>query len=236
MKQSLQISSPQSTTPRYERKFVLPREFLPDAEFLLKTDPLLFSQTWPPRYVNSLYFDTWDLHCCTDHLQGVPHRLKVRIRWYGGMSGRIEKPFLELKIKQGGIGEKRLFPLPPFTLDASFNKETLSASLRGSSLPDYLKLDLASLNCLLLCRYFRRYYLAAGKLCHANLDDELEYYPIRNAPIPFTRRCPDNDNAILELKYPAEGDSGVEQITNRFPFRMAKHSKYLAGLEKIDQI
>jgi hypothetical protein len=43
----------------------------------------------------------------------------------------------------------------------------------------------------------------------------------------------DYNNTILELKYSDKDDDEARYITNYFPFRMTKSSKYVSGIEKI---
>ena len=43
----------------------------------------------------------------------------------------------------------------------------------------------------------------------------------------------DRANLVLELKYNQEYDSFAEKITNAFPFRMTKSSKYVAAIDQL---
>ena len=49
---------------------------------------------------------------------------------------------------------------------------------------------------------------------------------------PFLK-ITDNNSIILELKYDANNDYSSDRISNFFPFRMTKISKYVTGLNKL---
>lgn len=64
---------------------------------------------YPAGLVNSLYFDTTDLHEHHQSMSGDFRKDKVRIRWYGeaNVGEGIRTIFIELKSKQGFVGTKR---------------------------------------------------------------------------------------------------------------------------------
>lgn len=96
---------------RKERKFVVSGKSATAVEFFIKVHPAMFSQPFPPRFVNNIYFDSKDFHNYGDNVIGTANRVKFRIRWYGEQFGYIKKPVLEIKIKKGLAGSKRHYPL-----------------------------------------------------------------------------------------------------------------------------
>ena len=86
---------------------------------------------------------------------------QVRIRWYGDLFGIVEKPVLELKIKEGMVGTKVSYPLQPFRLETGFSLKNLNFSILESEVPERLKKDLSFFQLSLLNRYSRKYYLSA---------------------------------------------------------------------------
>ena len=65
------------------------------------------------------------------------------------------------------------------------------------------------------------------------LDNGIQYFR-PDLPYPFFLEYGFNDpSLILELKYNEELDNDAEAISNRFPFRMTKSSKYVTGLIKL---
>ena len=68
---------------RYERKFIADRLALAEVLALVKRHPAAFREAYPARNVNNLYLDSPDLRDYRDHVNGIAHRTKTRIRWYG---------------------------------------------------------------------------------------------------------------------------------------------------------
>ena len=61
----------------------------------------------------------------------------------------------------------------------------------------------------------------------------MEYYKLRKYSNSFSYRHVDSLNSIVELKYNPDKDDTAERISNSFPFRMTKSSKYLQGIESV---
>jgi SPX domain protein involved in polyphosphate accumulation len=73
--------------------------------------PDAFVESYPPRRVNNLYFDTFDLGSLNDHLNGVGERSKLRFRWYGDGYTAVHG-ILELKHRSNRLGWKSYCPIP----------------------------------------------------------------------------------------------------------------------------
>src|SRR4030042_7215656 len=105
---------------RFERKFLV-EELLPcQVEALVRLHPLMFHAPYPPRQINSLYLDTADMQNYYDNVSGAEERRKVRLRWYGALTGPVARPMLEIKVKDGLVGRKLSYKMAPFTLDETF--------------------------------------------------------------------------------------------------------------------
>ena len=98
----IQITAPPlSGNYRYERKSVISELTKNEIKALIKLHPAMFLESYPPRFVNNLYLDSVGMNNYFDNMAGLKERVKVRIRWYGRLFGSVEKPTLELKIKNG---------------------------------------------------------------------------------------------------------------------------------------
>lgn len=217
---------------RYERKFLVAEIDKHELESHIKHNSAMFSEIYYERDVNNIYFDSADLTSYYDNLAGISQRLKVRIRWYGDMFGTINKPVLELKIKNNLLGSKLSFPLKPFKLDNKITTQYLIKNVfNKSDLPAWLIEHLKSLNFALLNRYRRRYFRSADKRYRITLDYDSEFYEIRQKNNTFLRREKNDNYVILELKYDKQYDTDAPKITNQFPFRLTKSSKYVTGVD-----
>ena len=98
---------------RYEIKYVVDRaaakRFEADLAPYMHRDPHLDDAN-PAYRVNSVYFDSADLRCFWEKVDGLRFRRKVRIRSYGKQTP--EKAFLEIKQKIGMTTQKRRSPYP----------------------------------------------------------------------------------------------------------------------------
>ena len=219
-------------TYRYERKFVAHTFSRLGAEAVVKQNSAFFRSVFVPRNVNNIYFDTPGLDCYFDNLFGNGHRWKVRIRWYGEMFGAVKSPILEFKIKKGWVGTKKSFALPDFTLDReSFDAGIVKTLFEKADLPPEVQEKLAGLQVVLLNSYQRSYYSTLNSNFRITVDDQLRYFYLRPGWNRFQFEFKEELKTVVELKYNQEFDETAHEITNQFPFRLDKNSKFLAGMK-----
>lgn len=217
---------------RYERKFVISNQTLKEIEKIIKYNPFMFSEVFYKRNVNNIYLDSMSMKNYANNVIGNSQRLKIRIRWYGELFGLIKKPVLELKIKNSDMGRKLTFPLKQFILTKNFSREILQKEVFDkSNLPNWLNEGLKLAQLSLLNCYERKYFLSSNKIYRISLDDNLIFFEIKNKTNFFRHKIKDKQSIILELKYNKEYDDKASEITQSFPFRMTKSSKYTKGID-----
>ena len=216
---------------RYERKFFVDELTLHEVEMIVRLHPAAFSEIYHRRFVNNIYFDSETMRNYFDNVDGAADRVKVRVRWYGDLFGRVEKPVLEFKIKKGLLGRKESYRLAPFTMNEHFCQDTLAALFAESDLPLQVKLSLQGVQPTLLNRYTRKYFISANQKVRLTLDSDLEFYFIHVYNNSFVKSYSDGLSTVLELKYEPEYDMEIDKISNKFPFRMTRSSKYVSGIE-----
>lgn len=219
---------------RCERKYVLSALSEPEIESFVKRHPAMFHNIYYPRYVNSLYLDTVDLRNYWDNLRGANNRMKIRIRWYGQLFNATIKPVLEFKIKNGWMNRKMRFPLSSFPIASGIEYRAFSNLLKSAELPKSLRPLIQSLTPVVLVRYNRSYLVSAGGQFRITIDSDLEYYRALKFGQNFVARSKDGRNTVLELKYMSRYADRAERISNYFPFRLSKSSKYLSGIARFD--
>ena len=84
--------------------------------------------------------------------------------------------------------------------------------------------------------YNRQYYLSRNLKYRLTLDNDLEYYLLNQRKNSFSKLKNDFRNKILELKYLPNSNDTVEKVTNQFPFRITKSSKYITGLQLLNDL
>ena len=219
---------------RKERKFVIEGFDIAQVEAVVKSHPALFSVPFPPRYINNIYFDTREFRNYRDNVAGSTNREKFRIRWYGEQYGEVKKPVLEIKIKRGLAGTKKYAPLKPITLKPGFSMKDIEEWLDQSDLSPEYREALKYLQPSLHNRYRRKYFLSADKRFRLTLDDQLAYVNVPKLPGFFTHREMEHGKVVMEIKYDTENDVYASWLTDHFPFRLSKNSKYVIGVKKLD--
>ena len=171
---------------RYERKFFIEQISLLRLQTIIKFHPHCFTPLFPFRYINNIYFDTFQLDSYYNNVNGDMSRAKVRIRWYGDLWGHIESPVLEIKTKEGTIGHKESYPLPSMVLTPSTIPSQLKKCLNSQTLPDYRFLQLNQLIPTLINRYGRYYFKSTLHPFRLTLDSYLSYYnPVSQSKLAF---------------------------------------------------
>jgi hypothetical protein len=201
---------------------------------MIRLHPAMFFEAYPPRHINNLYFDSSEMNNYFDSVHGFKDRHKIRIRWYGDLFGVIEKPHLEIKIKNGLVGKKESYLLNPFAFDENLKRDSIPDLLNKLEIPELLKLKLNSSEFALLNRYIRRYYESMDRKFRLTIDSEMTFYQLQAFNHNFLNKSIDHTNTIVELKYGSDEDLCAEQISNYFPFRMTKSSKYVDGIERLN--
>jgi len=215
---------------RYERKFSIDSQSLFQIESIVRSHPAKFEEAYEPRKVNSLYLDDINMQNVEDNLAGITNRTKERIRWYGATFGEIKSPVLEFKIKRGLLGTKEKHSLKPFVLDSNLCRESVQRLFKDSNLPEDNMHILNFRNPTILDVYSRKYFLSSDKKFRLTIDFDIEYFKINQLYNTFLEAVSAN-NLVIELKYDEQFDNEVERITNYFPFRVTKSSKYVSGAD-----
>jgi len=219
---------------RYETKFRINYLNYHEIESLVKIHPAIFREIYNKRNINNIYFDTNDLSNYLDNVEGETRRQKVRIRWYGDLFGGNKKPKLEIKNKRGLLGWKERYEIKNFSLNkkTSFNYKEIFDQLIESNDLNILRLNLKSLRPTLLNRYERTYYLSHDKKFRITLDRKMNFFSI-NPFVEHFKTFTDTDDTIVELKYDESCIDQAKKITQFFPHRVTKNSKYVVGIDKI---
>ncbi len=214
---------------RYERKFLIANGDYRMLEEIVLRNKLYFSRLYSERQINNIYFDTDHFLCLAQNIDGQAQRRKLRARWYGSTFGYIESPVLEIKIREALVGCKRRYKLQPLDFSQPFDVRTLNDCIARSELPETVAETLRTIRPVLLNTYTRRYFISSDRRYRLTLDYNLTFYKFsagRNTV--FSKR--NSTDVVIEIKYDDQSDDNVESITNDFPFRMTKSSKYVQGV------
>ena len=217
---------------RCERKFLVPELSTKEIEEIILLHPALFSLIYSERFINNIYFDNLEFQSFYETRNGTTPRKKVRIRWYGDLTGHIKEPILEIKRKSGIVGKKDFHSLPTFSFESFFSQSEILDPISNVASCKSFKKELALLEPTLINRYNRKDFLSADGHYRITLDSALSFFTAR----PFLPMLSVNEfepYSILELKYGHAKDDEASEITKHFPFRLTKSSKYVLGISKL---
>jgi len=216
---------------RYERKFFITTMDAIAVENIILLNPAFFSEIHHERWVNNIYFDYLEFNNFLDNIGGNMYRKKYRIRWYGDMFSKAETPKLELKIKEGLLGDKKSFQLLPFKLVNGTNSSVFKDLIINSKIDPEIELSIKEQIPVMLNRYKRKYFESNDKKFRITIDNQQSFYRLNRFNNTFLQNYKDPNSVILEIKYDQEYDLEAAKISNNFPFRLTKSSKYARGIE-----
>ncbi|MBC8331937.1 MAG: VTC domain-containing protein [Anaerolineae bacterium] len=218
---------------RYERKFFVDQLDARQAIALIKQHPAMFSELYPPRYINNIYMDSPLMANFFDNVDGVDARRKARVRWYHDLFRRVDDPVLEFKIKRGLMGTKAQYAFPRFDFDTTFTGRSFKTAIQASELPKDVLEYLLSVEPVLVNRYLRWYFATPDRRFRVTVDTELTFYHLNKFSNRFLHRQVDYQDIVVELKYQHDDDLQAGRIASAFPFRMTRSSKFVQGIERV---
>lgn len=218
---------------RYEQKFVVEKRTVADVLSLVRRHPASFHETFRERIVNNIYLDTPGLNDFQAHVNGLAHRVKNRIRWYGRATPQIDHPAYERKLRDGRITGKITHRLAGFRLDRNRVPNCLKQSLASSQLPEVLQEALRRCEPVLFNRYRRHYFASADGRFRLTVDSELRFGEIGQAALPDQQLSSPSDFLVLELKYLPQHAEPAARVSASLPFPMSRCSKYVLGIQRI---
>lgn len=219
--------------PRYERKFVADAFSVSECVALVRRHPALFREVYPSRMVNNVYLDSPSRTAYHDHLNGASVRVKHRVRWYGPLTSSVPSPVLERKFKSGLISGKDAHALPDFHLNGLPLESTLTAVFDQARLPERLRNELRHLRPCLVNRYCRHYFLSGDGRFRLTVDSDFRFGVAGGTPVQVSAAPVGVPRVVLELKFAAAQAGQAEAITNVFPMRLMRCSKFILGVEQI---
>ncbi|MBG30824.1 MAG: hypothetical protein CMI31_12600 [Opitutae bacterium] len=224
---------PKKETPkRVELKDLLRVRDLVSIEAALLTSPIGFRSTYPPRQVNSVYFDSHDFRAIDHSLSGSSIRQKARLRWYGEIED-ANQPTLELKCKQGHLSWKILrstkLSINPNASDwaTAFRNEDGDCAI--STIRNLL--PVTHHRPTTLVSYTRKYYESYDGRIRVTLDEDLAFRDqalVSRPNFHCVRLHP--EKLVLEIKLAEENLSILRDLAKTLPFVPQRFSKYCEAL------
>ncbi len=218
---------------RHELKFIARGCDLQELIALVRRHRALFRESYPNRVVNNIYLDTPGLDDFHDHINGLAHRSKNRVRWYGPARMKIERPVFEGKLRRGHVSGKFSHPLPALSLDDGPVAESVSRCIAITQLPERLLGALRQREPSVFNRYRRHYFESANRRFRLTIDSEMRFGNAEDAGVPDERLSDGVPYLVIELKFPPEHGDESAEVAGQLPFRLTRCSKYILGIQQI---
>ena len=213
---------------RYERKYKAEHLDFALVQQMVRLHPVGFKKIFPDRQINNIYLDTEDLTTYKENVMGIAERKKFRIRWYGDSVKQIQNPTFEIKIKNNLLGSKLSKPFPIFDLSEfyflNYKKNKQVAQVQSFATTEQ------ELRPVLLNSYLRSYYGSPNGKFRITIDRHLQYFSLLHS-FSFEKYMIQDQGLVIELKYEEQFDNQTDRITQYFPFRLTKSSKYVTGVD-----
>lgn len=206
---------------RLERKWTLENIDVNSFFIAIYRSNFLFTETYKSRNINTIYFDDINFSSIRENLDGVSHKKKYRLRWYGD-SKIISMPQFEIKSKIGFVTKKTTYPIE-IGEEIKFNISGINKIT--SIIFDKFKIN-KNIFPILSTHYLRNYFVSSDKFIRSTLDRNLkshQIYGFRN--LDFKK---DFKNLIFEIKYDRKFDDYVRKNLHQMSARLTKSSKYIS--------
>lgn len=218
---------------RYEKKLLAEGAALAEVLAIVRRHTAAFREVYPSRTVNNIYLDSparGDYHA---HINGTANRSKTRVRWYGQQLEVAERPRLEQKLKRGAVSGKQAYALPPLSINGSCLRSLLHGAFDSAVVSPMLRASLRLMEPAVCNRYQRHYFLSRDGKFRLTVDSGLQFTGAQPNAGKVVFSLPVSRTVIIELKFGLDSAGDAALVTNTFPFRVARFSKYVAGIESI---
>lgn len=214
------MEKPQNNLYRYERKYLLKKINL--NKFLAELFKNNYYKIYKKRFINNIYYDTYNYDLLNHNIEGLSERKKIRVRWYGQTFG-LSKKTIELKIKSEFLNTKKTLSIGKFKFNSfneikKFNDYVIDNLLVKKNFEFYN--EIINKIPVILNRYQRSYYLSPDKNIRVTIDSDLNFYS------PITKIKSFEKNIVVEIKYKND-----QNFSNNFNnLTLTRYSKYAQGL------
>ena len=202
-----------------------------------------FQESYSPRMVNSLYFDTPNYDFASSNMSGESKRIKVRARWYGELDKKFLDSFLsgtqvftfEVKRKINNVSDKLNIGKVTYENEENYLSRVNSIEKSLESLvKNQPTLSAFNLLSTIFTNYEREYYeLKSDKNIRLTIDKNISYC---NSKTPSDLLMLAKDYVIVELKFNPKSRKKVNTLMKNFPFRQVRSSKFLSTLAQIQRV
>ena len=191
-----------------------------------------FKLHWPQRFINSIYFDDFNYSCYQENLSGASYREKLRLRWYGEDRAPTNAK-LEVKVKKNKIGWKFQESVPDFNV-SDINPFCLDRLVIAPSVLSVVKAQPVP---TLFVNYYRKYFISRDGRVRITVDDRINFDSTFNYKKPSKFINVNNfPITIVEVKFLVSDLEFASPIIGNLPFKSTRGSKYVLGVQFLNDL
>lgn len=212
---------------RYEIKMAVKESAHAWARANLLLDQAGVRKLYPPRWVQSIYFDTLGQAALEENLAGISHREKIRFRWYGegglGVRGQLER-----KVRHNQLGWKNVLRVPAaIDVEGALRTDLARAVFEHLDV-EWSDVRAAGLLPVQWIAYFREYYTTADGAVRITMDRRLRTCDQRSRMrVTSAYPHPSPRVLIVEAKCADADHEAARRLLSRFALVVDKCSKFV---------
>jgi hypothetical protein len=212
---------------RYEIKMVAQGRSYESVIARMWIDPSGLRPLYPPRQVQSIYFDTIGGRALEENLSGISHREKIRFRWYGP-DRDVVRGALEQKIRENMLGWKHVVSIDKDVRVEGNTRTQFAREVLGGLTGFWARTREGHPMPVQWISYVRDYYATSDKLVRVTLDRQVQTFDQRSRFVLSARHATPIPNVlIVEAKCAADQYDRARQLLNRLPLQIDKCSKFV---------
>ncbi len=212
---------------RYEIKMVCQATSHGKVLARMRMDESGLRELYPPRQVQSIYFDTIHGRALEENLSGISHREKIRFRWYGP-ERKVVRGKLEQKVRENMLGWKHVISIDKDIRAEGSNRTQFAKDVLGDLTGFWSRAREGHPMPVQWISYQREYYATSDNLVRVTLDRDLETFDLRNRFLLSAQHpTPTPKILIVEAKCAAESYTEAKRLLNRLPLHVDKCSKFV---------
>jgi len=213
---------------RIETKYPVTAAQLHNVRHWLLGHGIVFTEAYPPRTVNNIYFDSPDWEGYHANIDGLAKRKKCRIRWYGSSlqppRGRFEVKYRSGIVLGKHVHEIDILPAQPNWLGALHAETRRQLPGKNRLLFDRYRLP------VVFNRYQRQYYVAPTGI-RLTVDTNVRFAGLAQRFWPVDRLLDSPIFGVVEVKAASDAQELAAQLLRDFPVWVGRHSKYILGVK-----
>jgi hypothetical protein len=199
----------------------------------IKMNSYGFIKSYEDRWINNIYFDSYNYDFYAANISGQSSRSKLRYRWYGQHKYPTEGR-LEVKNRRNFFGWKNIYPVNkiPYMIGDSWKSIIRNIS---SQLP--IEASNMFLSCnypIVINRYKRTYFVSFDSRIRITVDRLQSAHDQRYKPYPeFEKESNQPDTIVIEIKFNRDNQKIANKVIQGFPVRVSRHSKYMNSVDSV---